>query len=135
MGSATSAAFGGQEQIYITRRRSKSIALIGQQSFNKPEFFVRNRHGAANVFSPQPFLVAPSFDREDRPFQKEHVNPLVYEGVAESVGPSIGSTLELGHPVQSLVLPVFMIGSLSHIFIVPQKSQFLQRATLFSADK
>ena len=135
MGSVASAAFGGQEQIYITRRRSKSVALIGQESFNKSEFFVRNRHGAANVFSPQPFVVAPSFDREDRPFQKEHVNPLVYEVVAESAGPSIGSSLELGHPVQSSILPVFIIGSLSHIFIVLQKSQFLQRATLFSADR
>lgn len=97
--NATSTAFGGQEQIYITRRRSKPVALIGQQSFDESEFSIRNRHGAANAFSPQPFMVAPCLGGKDRSLQKEHVDSLVDEGASKPIGPTVGSSLEPGHPV------------------------------------
>jgi hypothetical protein len=109
--------------------------LVCQQSLHKPKFLLWNRHGAANALTPQPFLVAPSFDREDRSFQEEHVNALVHEGAAELVGPSIGSALKLSHTPQGSVLAVRVVGSLGHILIVPQNPQFLQGSTHFGADR
>ena len=97
MGGSASTTSGGQEQVHIAGWGAKSVALVRQQPFHKPKFSIWNRHGAANAFSPQPFLVAPGFDCEHRTFQKKHVNPLVHEGAAESVRPTIGPALELGH--------------------------------------
>ena len=88
---------------------AKSVALVCQQPLHKPKFLLWDRHGAANALTPQPFLVAPNFDRENRSFQEEHVNALVHEGAAELVGPSIGSALELGHTPQGSVLAVRVV--------------------------
>ena len=135
MRGSTSAALGGQEQVHITGWWSKSVAMISQQSFHETEFFVGNRHGPANAFAPQSFLVAPGFNGEDRAFQKEHVDTLVDERAPKSIGPAIGAILKFGHPPQSSVLAIFLVGSLRHAVHCAPKPADPPRNLCFRADR
>jgi hypothetical protein len=131
----STAALCGHEQIHVPGRGAKSVALVGQKALDEAEFILRNRHGPADAFPPQAFVVTPSFHCEEGAFKKKHIHALVHETASEQIGPPVSSGLQLGHPDQGSIFPEHVVRGCVHSLHCASKLTVPPRNGRRSADR